>query len=89
MLRIYFIMQASQRPYNLYLCAGFGLLISIQAFIHICISVGLMPVTGQTLPLVSKGGSSIVATCIALGIIQNVVRQQKKELYEGEKQDAV
>ena len=64
-------------------------MIGLQAFAHICITVGLMPVTGLTLPLVSLGGSSSVVTCIELGIIQSVARQQRKELYEGEKQDVV
>ena len=87
--RIYVIMRESRRPYYLYLCGGFGVLIGLQAFAHICITVGLMPVTGLTLPLVSLGGSSSVVTCIELGIIQSVARQQRKELYEGEKQDVV
>lgn len=86
--RIYVIMRASRRPYHVYLCAGFGLLIVFQAFVHICISVGWGPVTGLSLPLVSMGGSSVLATCVALGMIQSVARQQKRELYEGEEQDA-
>ncbi|MGP1363414.1 MAG: FtsW/RodA/SpoVE family cell cycle protein, partial [Bacteroides sp.] len=68
-------------------CAGFGLLILLQAFVHIFISIGWGPVTGLPLPLVSAGGTSILSTCIALGMIQSVARQQKKELYEGEDQD--
>lgn len=85
--RIYVVMKASRRPYHTYVCAGFGLLILLQAFVHIFISIGWGPVTGLPLPLVSAGGTSILSTCIALGMIQSVARQQKKELYEGEDQD--
>ncbi len=87
LFRIYAIMRASRKPYHTYLCAGFGILIVLQAFVHIAISIGWGPVTGLPLPLVSMGGSSVLATCIELGMIQSVARQQKKELYEGEVRD--
>ena len=57
-------------PYLLIL--GFGTLILFQAFLNIGVSLGIMPVTGQTLPLISKGGSSIWMTCIAIGVILNI-----------------
>lgn len=85
--RILIIIRQSKRPYDTYLCAGFGLLITLQAFIHMAISIGWVPVTGLSLPLVSMGGSSVLTTCIELGIIQSVVRKQRKELYEGELQN--
>lgn len=52
--------------------AGFGIL--IQAFVNLGVAVNLMPVTGQTLPLISAGGSSIWMTCIGIGIILSVSR---------------
>lgn len=51
---------------------GFGIL--VQAFVNLGVAVNLFPVTGQTLPLISAGGSSIWMTCIAIGIILSVSR---------------
>jgi cell division protein FtsW len=48
-----------------------------QAMINMAV-VELLPVTGQTLPLISSGGTSIWMTCIALGIIIGVTRKKKK-----------
>ena len=48
-----------------------GLLFS-QMFINVGMSMGLMPITGMTLPLVSYGGSSLVVNCAALGLLVNV-----------------
>ncbi|MDP2060764.1 MAG: FtsW/RodA/SpoVE family cell cycle protein, partial [Flavobacteriaceae bacterium] len=49
-----------------------GLPIVFQAFINMGVAVGLFPVTGQTLPLISSGGTSIWMTCVSLGIILSV-----------------
>lgn len=63
------------------LALGCGLLLVMQAFINMAVSVGLFPVTGQPLPLVSKGGTSIIFTGIAIGIILSVSRaiEEKKQ----------
>ena len=53
---------------------GLGLLITIQASLHILVNVGIMPVTGHTLPLVSLGGTSLVILSCAFGIILSVSR---------------
>jgi len=54
------------------LAAGATAMIGFQAFLNMGVTVGVMPVTGVTLPLVSSGGSSILATCILLGMIFSV-----------------
>ena len=54
--------------------AGLGLLITCQALLHILVQLNIMPETGQTLPLISRGGSSLLFTTIALGIILSVSR---------------
>lgn len=54
------------------LAAGIATMLGSQAFFNIGISTGIMPVTGLTLPLVSYGGSSLVVTMTALGILINI-----------------
>jgi cell division protein FtsW (lipid II flippase) len=54
------------------LAVGIVALIATQVIINAGMTVGLMPVTGLTLPLVSYGGSSLLATCLALGLLLNV-----------------
>lgn len=53
---------------------GLGLLITIQAILHVFVNVGLLPVTGHTLPLVSLGGTSLIILSCAFGIILSVSR---------------
>ena len=65
--------------------AGLGLLITVQASLHILVNVGYLPVTGHTLPLLSLGGTSLVILSCAFGIILSVSRtidvsSQKKRL---------
>ena len=59
---------------------AFGITFSIilQAFINTAVAAGLMPVTGQTLPMVSMGGTSIWFTCIMFGMLQSIARGDKK-----------
>lgn len=52
--------------------AGLGTLIFLQAAIHMGVSVGALPVTGQTLPFISSGGTAYLCMGLALGIIQSV-----------------
>jgi len=52
-----------------YLAYGIGLLFALQTLINICVNVGLLPTKGLTLPLMSAGGSSMVAACIAVGVL--------------------
>jgi cell division protein FtsW len=61
------------------LAIGLSLIIVIQVFFHLSVITGLGPVTGQPLPLISRGGTSITITCIYFGIILGVTRQMKKE----------
>ncbi len=56
------------------LVIGCALVICLQALFHICIVTGVFPVSGQPLPLISKGGTSIIATSIALGIMLSASR---------------
>ena len=57
---------------------GLGFPMIFQALINMGVAVELLPVTGQTLPLISSGGSSIWMTCIALGIIISVTKKEEE-----------
>jgi cell division protein FtsW len=73
------------------LVVGLGFPMIFQAMINMAVAVELLPVTGQTLPLISSGGSSIWMTCIALGIIINVTKKEEEiaqEISEKAKRDA-
>jgi cell division protein FtsW len=72
-------------PFGKLVVVGLGFPIVFQAMINMAVAVNLLPVTGQTLPLISSGGSSIWMTCIALGIIIGVTK--KDEEIEAEKAD--
>ena len=56
------------------LVIGCALVICLQALFHICIVTGVFPVSGQPLPLISKGGTSIIATSLALGVMLSASR---------------
>ena len=55
-----------------YLCFGLGFQIIIQAVLNLCVVVGLIPVTGVTLPFLSYGGSSLLVSMASIGIILNI-----------------
>ena len=55
---------------------GLALMITCQALISMMVSVGLGPVTGQPLPMISRGGTSAIITSIYFGIIMSVSREQ-------------
>ncbi len=73
------IMNKCEYIYPALLAVGLCFMIVMQAFISMCVAVGIGPVTGQPLPLISRGGSSIVSTCIMLGIVLNISASTKKE----------
>ena len=58
---------------------GLGFLVILQAMINMGVSIGLLPVTGQPLPLVSMGGTSLMATGLIIGMILSVTRSMEDE----------
>jgi cell division protein FtsW len=58
---------------------GYGTLIYLQALVNMAVAVGVMPVTGQTLPLISNGGTAYIAMAFAIGVIQSVSYETAKE----------
>ena len=63
-----------------YLSFGFTGLLLIQVFINIAVVIGLIPVTGVTLPFISYGGSSLVISMFMMGIINNILHTAEKNL---------
>ena len=61
-----------------FLAMGLALLLVVQATFNMLVAVGIAPVTGQPLPLISKGGTSTIINCAYLGIILSVSRSAKK-----------
>ena len=71
-----------------FLCMGFALMLVIQASANMLVAVGIVPVTGQPLPLISKGGTSTIINCAYIGAILSVSRTaKKKQVFEVEKVD--
>lgn len=69
----------TNRAFGGLLCVGLTFSIVFQAFVHMFINVGLGPVTGQTLPLMSMGGTSILFTSVAIGIVLSVTKGEHDE----------
>lgn len=88
LFRIVIVATKSNTVFGKLLVMGVGLPIIFQALINMGVAVELFPVTGQTLPLISSGGTSIWMTCMALGIILSVSakREEMKEREEAEKE---
>lgn len=79
LIRIAIVFTKNESLYARLLVAAVGLPIIFQALINIGVAVNLFPVTGQTLPLISSGGSSIWMTCIGIGIILSVSSKSNKD----------
>ena len=78
LFRIVIIATKSTTIFGTLLCLGVGLPIIFQAMINMGVAVGLFPVTGQPLPLISTGGTSIWMTCFAIGIVLSVSASDKE-----------
>jgi cell division protein FtsW len=74
MFRVAIIARRCEKLFPKYLALGCGLLIVIQALTNMAVAVNLIPVTGQPLPLISRGGTSTMLTCLYFGIILSVSR---------------
>lgn len=83
LFRIVIAAQKSDTIFGKLLVLGVGLPIVFQALINMAVAVELFPVTGQTLPLISSGGTSIWMTCLAIGIILSV-SAKREEIKEQE-----
>ncbi|MDR1344492.1 MAG: FtsW/RodA/SpoVE family cell cycle protein [Tannerellaceae bacterium] len=74
LIRVGIIARKCEKLFPKFLVLGCGLMIGVQALSNMAVVVGLFPVTGQPLPLVSQGGTSIIVTCFYFGMILSVSR---------------
>jgi cell division protein FtsW len=74
-----------KRHFSGYIAFGIGLWVSMQSFVSIGVNLGILPTKGLTLPLISSGGSSILMTCVAMGLLLRV----SYELDRAERRQAV
>ena len=81
--RVIRITTKCQGNFGAFLAIGIGFSLVFQAMINMAVAVNLFPVTGQTLPLVSMGGTSIWFTSISIGIILSVSRRIEIETRDG------
>ncbi|MEN6385623.1 MAG: FtsW/RodA/SpoVE family cell cycle protein [Phycisphaerales bacterium] len=70
------IAAASTDMFGGFVAAGISIIFAIQVIVNIGMNIGLMPITGITLPLVSYGGSSLVANILAVGLVNNIGRSK-------------
>ena len=74
LIRCWRIANRCERTFPAFLVLGVGLLLIVQAMFNMMVAVGLAPVTGQPLPLISRGGTSTLINCVYIGIILSVSR---------------
>lgn len=84
LFRIIVVANGSESIFGTLLVLGVGLPIVFQAMINMAVAVELFPVTGQNLPLISRGGTSSWMTCLAIGIILSVSNKNNKKKKEGD-----
>ena len=75
---------AEQQFFAAYVAYGVALLIGFQAFINLGVNVGLLPTKGLTLPFMSYGGSSLLVSCVALGLLLRVHHEMAVRVKESE-----
>jgi len=78
------VVAVSNRPFGGLLSAGLSFALVVQAMVNMAVAVGLGPITGQPLPLLSMGGTSLLFTGISLGIILSVSRGDQEDGFAGD-----
>ena len=75
--QIYKIALRVEDPFGKFVAAGIGTWIIVQVFVNISANIGLIPLTGITLPFISYGGSSIISILIGMGIVLSINKSEK------------
>ena len=71
------ILTLAKNLYGALVAAGILAMVAFQAFVNIGMTVGIMPITGVPLPLISYGGSSVIVTLLALGLLQSIYAEAR------------
>lgn len=79
LLRIIYLARKSRSRESSLICIGIFAMLFCQIFINIGMNVGIVPITGITLPLISYGGSSIFSTMISLGVVESLIKAEARE----------
>ena len=87
LFRLVIVAHKASSMFGQLLVIGVGLPIVFQALINMAVAVELFPVTGQTLPLISSGGTSIWMTCLAIGMILSVSAKREVVVTEEDEQN--
>ena len=75
------ILTMSKNLYGTLIAAGITAMFMHQLFINVGMAIGIMPITGVTLPLLSYGGSSVLVTFLALGLLQSIHAQARETAF--------
>ena len=79
----------ADRLFETYACLGIGILLLSQASVNMLVCTGVFPVTGQNMPLLAMGGSALIMTCVAMGIVQSIAYSQDKKTSKETKDDSL
>lgn len=71
------VLTLSKNLYGALIAAGIVAMLMFQVFVNVGMNLGIMPITGVTLPLISYGGSSVITTFLALGLLQSIYVQAR------------
>lgn len=78
LFRIFRIGLKAENLFETYFCIGIGMLLITQASVNMLVCTGVFPVTGQNMPLLAMGGSAMIMTCMAIGMVQSIATKQEK-----------
>ena len=73
---MYYVSTCTQDKFKKFLCMGIFALFSIQTIMNLSVVVGLIPVTGVTLPFLSYGGSSLITSLVSVGLVYNIANKK-------------
>lgn len=80
-MRVFKLIREARDDFAVILASSIAILFFIQTFVNIGMNIGILPVTGIPLPLVSYGGSSLIASMIAVGILESIYIRRKKMIF--------
>ncbi|MEM9687508.1 MAG: FtsW/RodA/SpoVE family cell cycle protein, partial [Bacteroidota bacterium] len=87
LFRIVIVAHKAEDVFGKLIVVAVGLPIVFQAFVNMAVAVELFPVTGQNLPLVSSGGTSVWMTCLAIGIILSVSAKRQEVIAQTQSEE--